>query len=51
MMYDGGCMGRYVDDNKLQIRNDYKESNDQHKSLKGHKVVATKIVKFLKEKI
>jgi hypothetical protein len=51
MMYDGGCMGRYVVDNKLQIRDDYKESNDQHKSLKGHKMVGTKIAKFLKEKI
>jgi hypothetical protein len=51
LMYDGGCMGRYVCDNKLQIKDDYKESNDQHKSLKGHQEIAKKIVEFLKEKI
>lgn len=51
IFYDGGCMGKYVGDNGLQIRDDFKESNDSHKSLKGHEMIAKKIVEFLKDKI
>lgn len=51
MFFDGGCMGRYIGENKLQIRDEFKQSMDAHKSLEGHRIIGEKIAEFLKEKI
>jgi hypothetical protein len=51
IFYDRKSMGRYITDNELQIRDDFKESMDSHKSLKGHEMIANKIVEFLKKKL
>lgn len=51
IFYDGKSMGRYITDNSLQIRNDFKQSIDSHKSLKGHRIIAEKIVDYLNNKI
>lgn len=51
IFYDGKSMGRYISDNKLQIRDDLKKSNDSHKSLKGHEIIANLISQYLKTKI
>jgi hypothetical protein len=51
IFYDGKSMGRYVTDNKLQIRDDFKESTDSHKSLKGHETIAIQIADYLNNNI
>ena len=51
ILYDGMCMGRYIVDNELQIRDDYKQSSDSHKSIKGHQIIGEKIAEYLNNKI
>lgn len=51
IFYDGKSMGRYITDNLLQIRDDFNQSVDSHKSLKGHEIIAGKIVDYLNNKI
>lgn len=51
IFYDGKSMGRYITDNELQIKDDFKESVDSHKSLKGHNIIGTKIADYLKNKL
>lgn len=45
------CMGEFVSSNKLLIKDKFIKSNDNHKSIEGHKLVAEKLVEYLKNNI
>jgi hypothetical protein len=51
IFFDDLAMGTYIDGNKYRICDEFESLTDRHKSTKGHKFVAEKIVEFLKEKL
>jgi hypothetical protein len=51
ILYENKSMGRYICDNKLLITDVFKQSNDTHKSLEGHRLIGNKIAEYLKDKL
>jgi hypothetical protein len=51
IFFDNKSMEKYIETNKLSIKDEFKNSSDKHKSIKGHQIIARKLIEFLKEKI
>ena len=51
ILYENKSMGRYISDNGLLITDKFKQSNDTHKSVEGHRIIGEKIAEYLKEKL
>lgn len=49
--FDDMSMGRYCNKNALLLKHHFKKSNDSHKSVIGHKIIAEKISEYLKNKL
>jgi hypothetical protein len=49
IFFDGVSMGTFIDSNGYRIRDEFSNSIDSHKSVKGHRIVAERVTDYLKE--